>query len=472
MEGLQMNSIADDIYMDVLNFDAEVKKRKGEEAKASEPFVSKFPVEAFPRPIQDIIIQTEKHSNYPIDFTSSAILFSLSVAIGQTHKVKFKEGWIESSAIWLAFVGEAGTNKSAPLTFITKPLYKVDQHNHKIYMDERKTYNAYHNSGVDKHIEREEPQKPTRKKMLLNDITIEAVASTHEDNIRGLGVVKDELAGWFKGFDKYSGGGGDTEHYLSLWSGKPIDVTRKTSEPILVADTFVSVCGGIQPSVLADMQSGKVDNGFMDRILIAYPKGLKRAYLSTTELASHHEDNWSDILNKLMDLEQYTWEDDGSVKPTLIPLSDDAKERMYLFNREGTDRVNDPNNEDNNLASIYSKIEIYVLRLALIIEMSAYACGESDKTNVSLESLEGAILLVNYFESNVLEFRDSLNATPYERLSEIEKKFYNELSNEFKTSEALTIGKKHNFNKQKLHRFLKKQKGLFAKMNRGIWRKI
>ena len=55
-----------------------------------------FPVEAFPKGIQDIIIETHRVLKYPLDFIAASILYTASVAIGNTCKIEvFFDGFFQ-----------------------------------------------------------------------------------------------------------------------------------------------------------------------------------------------------------------------------------------------------------------------------------------------------------------------------------------------------------------------------------------
>ncbi|MDW8297528.1 MAG: hypothetical protein RMJ97_11660, partial [Raineya sp.] len=49
-----------------------------------------FPITAFPKAIQEIVNAFEKELNYPKDYTSTAVLFAVSVALGKRYQVKVK----------------------------------------------------------------------------------------------------------------------------------------------------------------------------------------------------------------------------------------------------------------------------------------------------------------------------------------------------------------------------------------------
>ena len=118
---------------------------------------------------------------------------------------------------------------------------------------------------------------PIWEQLLVTDFTPEALIEVHKFNKNGIGVYADELASWFKNFNRYNSGS-EEQFWLSVWSGKPIRINRKTSEPIFISLPFISVIGTIQPAVLKELAKDRTENGFMDRILFVIPDDLKKNY--------------------------------------------------------------------------------------------------------------------------------------------------------------------------------------------------
>ena len=87
---------------------------------------SDFPVHVFPTKMQRIIIELNTTCGFPIDYTASAMLAAISVAIGNTHRVEVKRNWQESAIVYIAIVGRPGDCKSHPLTFVMRPLVNAD----------------------------------------------------------------------------------------------------------------------------------------------------------------------------------------------------------------------------------------------------------------------------------------------------------------------------------------------------------
>src|SRR5690606_13815075 len=122
------------------------------------------------------------------------------------------------------------------------------------------------------------------------------------------------------------------------------------------------------------------------RLLFVYPEDPKSIKWNLNKVDSIILENYFVIISNLVDLKS----NDG--EPNVIPLEREAKE--YLFNWQ--------NNRPNDYffdyeRSIEVKLQNYVIRFALILQLIYYA---SDKTNkkerVELFAVKGAIKLFDY----------------------------------------------------------------------------
>lgn len=167
-----------------------------------------FPIEVFPEKVQGIITELKNTMTYPVDYTAAGMMYAVSVAIGLSCKVKFKEGWVDSAILYLAIVGKAGTNKSHPLTFGTDPLRKIDEEAYKKYLAEKAEYKFIEAlTKKEKAAKQSElMEEPFWKQFLVSDFTFEALVDVLSKNKNTIGVCADELASWFKDFNRYNNG--------------------------------------------------------------------------------------------------------------------------------------------------------------------------------------------------------------------------------------------------------------------------
>ena len=57
------------------------------------PTGSGFPISIFPSKIQKIIREVNDCYGFPIDYVGAAMMVAVSVAVGNTHLARMKEGW-------------------------------------------------------------------------------------------------------------------------------------------------------------------------------------------------------------------------------------------------------------------------------------------------------------------------------------------------------------------------------------------
>ena len=61
------------------------------------------------------------------------------------------------------------------------------------------------------------------------------------------------------------------------------------------------------------------------------------------------------------------------------------------------------------LVGIYCKLEIYIIRFCLIIQLARWTCGECDKHTIDLESVNRAILLAEYFRTTAVKVQTAVS---------------------------------------------------------------
>ena len=429
-----------------------------------------FPVEVFPEAVQDIIKDTNTCLGYPVDFMGASILYAASVSIGNAYSVEVKRGWRESAILYISIVGRAGTNKSHPISFALQPIEKIDGIKFQEYIRKKREFDLI--SALPKK-ERDsqgydDPIKPIWEQYLVSDFTPEALTEVHKFNKRGIGVYVDELATWFKNFNRYSKGS-EEQFWLTAWSGKQIRINRKTTEPTLIPKPFVSVIGAIQPKVLNELAANRTENGFLDRVLFVAPKDLNKSYWSEEELQPLTISNWENIVSSLLGF-SLDRDQEGNPQPMVLKLTPEAKKYLSDWQKKLTDESND--SEDEALGGINAKLEVYAIRFSLILQMIAYVCNEGSKDAVNVEAAKGAVRLAEYFKKTAVAVRSILKGTPpVGNLAEDKQHLYNVLPNEFTTNEGEKIAEGLNIPSRTFRHFIS-NKELFVNEKRGKYKKM
>ena len=436
---------------------------------------SEFPTHLFPKQIQSIITSTSECSDYPIDYIATSLFFTCAVAIGNTHCVEVKRNWEETAILYMAIVGIPGINKTHPLAFAIAPLLDKDITENEIYKKAIAEYDRV--AGMTKKEREDEkivdfPVEPKLKKYIVSDITPESLSSILDENPRGIALYADELASWFNNFNRYNKGS-EEQFWLMAYSASPIQINRKNMRgSISIKRPYISVTGTIQPSLLKDLAEGsRSKNGFIDRILFVYPQSIKKEYWSTKVLPDNITDSWKSIIEGLLDLEQ-NLDKNNMPLPKVIPYSPEAWEKLYEWHKYNTDLSN--REDEEAIKGIYSKLEIYISRFSLIMQMLRWRCGEAGKEQIDCTSIDAAILIIEYFRKTALRVQMTLNSTEiFKDLPTNYRQLYNALPYNFLTADGVNIAQSFGMSRDSFNRFLKNYKDkLFDNFQRGLYKKL
>jgi len=369
---------------------------------------TEFPIDIFPEQMQFYIKECAEKLQMNVDYMGCSLLWLISVCVGNSFDIEVKSGWREKAAVWLALVGQAGVGKTPSIDRMIFPLQKINNKEIKKYIDDYKNYDEF--NSLSKKEQKEvygenyEVTKPVKTQFLVNDITLEALVDMHQETDNSLGVFKDELAGWLKDMNKYRAGS-DLEFWLSTWSGKSVNVNRISRAGSFVDKPFIPVLGGIQPTIFNNLTTEETkENGFMDRLLLAYPD-VKAEYYQEDELSYETLKWYSEAITKFYNtMNNLIVRVEKEIEPKTVRMSQEAKKEWVRIFNEITDSQN--NDEENQyLKSMYPKQKSYVPRFALLIHLfnehfEDNNIGAEPSLLLSKDSMVKAEKLSNYFVSN------------------------------------------------------------------------
>ena len=398
-----------------------------------------FPTEIFPTQIQALIKDAEKTVGYNPNYLSAGILSVCATALGNTISL-FNGSYSSQPILWLAIIGRQGIGKTHPLNFAKKPMEKKDKDSYIEFKNRLKIYES----------QEKKDKKPVLKKTLLTDFTIEKLAETLQHNDKGVLIFKDELMGWIHSFDQYKKGG-DQQKYLEFFNGGTLTVDRVSKDPIRVEKTNVNILGGLQPKKLKALASnGRNDDGFLSRILFVYPKNLKPSLFTGRAIAEIHIENYKRFILNLYD-----------TPPSKIKTREN---QIKIYQQWQHKKVKESFNDDIE-TSVQAKLETYLWRLTLIIEMMHQVSINKFEDTISDVSITKAITLIEYFRSNALKVFDkmiSLNPFEDQPLNKID--LFKSLPAEFKRKEVLDLFDQLNVKGGSVNRFLG-NKSLFVRLD-------
>ena len=428
-----------------------------------------FPLGAMPMKIQRIIREANECYGFPIDYLAGAMLVALGLGIGNTHFARLKGKWDESAILFMALVGCPGACKSHPLNFAIRPFSDLDCKSTQEYT---KAYTEYERQRELPMKERTEvrPIAPVCKRHLISDATPEAMLQIHSENLRGICMWNDELAGWFKNFSRYNKGS-DEEYWLKLFNANPTFSDRKGAKnSVYISRPFVSVVGTIQNGILNELAQGsRSSNGFIDRLLFVISNNQDKQPWSDQEPTFDIETAWAEIIGKLMAM-PYSTDENGYIVSEILQFAPDAKSRLYEWQRENTDDCNRA--ESDALKGIYNKFDFHAIRFCLILQLARWACGEADKTEIDLISVENAVSLINYFKMTARRVQGIISEMT---LTEQQRVVVTALPKVFTTEEGIRIAVENGMQGRTFQDFLKKSVSVgsyFQREKHGLYSKL
>lgn len=400
-----------------------------------------FPLEVFPDAIQKLIHSAKNTNGFDKDYFSAGILSVCASAIG--NSVHLHNGSYKSKPIlWLSIIGSRGTGKTHPLSFAKNP---IEQKDNQTFIEYQSLMQEYEQKEKETRGKR-----PNYSKFILKDFTPEKLAESLQHNEKGILIFQDELMRWINSFDQYKKGG-DQQMYLDLFNGNELTVDRVTKEPIRITQTNVNILGGMQPEIVKQLaNNNRGEDGFLDRFLFVYPENLEPHLFTGVDIPEVHKENYKRLINNLLEAPHQTIKTDAS-NIEIFKQWQHQKATEYFH--------------DTLERSIQAKMETYVWRLALIIEMMQQAVTGSYNISLQNENLEKAIGLVEYFRLNALRVHDKImTKNPLEDLTALQLDLYKTLPYEFKRAEILPLFEQMKIGIRTGDRFLKNEK-LFDNFN-------
>ena len=405
-------------------------------------FESKIPLDAFPAKIQDMILALARQENYSIEYMMASLLVAVSTAIGNAVNIRIRGGWISNPALYMILVGRPGMGKTPPLDFAFRPIRKHDAKIIKQFKLDMEHYNSLiENNKVKKDKSSSLPDKPVLRRIIISDFTPEALMRALDDNQRGVVVYVDEIMGMFNAVNQYSKGQ-LIEQLLTAFSGKPLDISRCSMPiPIHIEHPFINMVGTMQTTRMHELiDKGYKDNGLIDRIIFVYPSSQEISDWqdegNTFATFDKYSSMWENIINKVMSL-PFIVNEDGEIVPDILDFSSEAKAYFTNWRNAAIHAVNQIQ-DDGLVDSRVMKAPMITARLALIMQILRWACGEVHKKIVDIDSTKSAIALSDYFEGCYADIQKYMLV---ESIEPQKKELLDCLSATFTTADAIQAGK-------------------------------
>ena len=389
-----------------------------------------FPLSVFPNEIGHIIQSLHNSNLFSVEFVAMGVLGAISTSIGNSLRVKVREGYIIPSHMFLVTVADRGSNKSAPIKWILAPLRDINKKHYNEYELELAEYKVL------KKDEKESTIEPHLITKMIGSSTKEVIIKSHRENPRGFLRYANELKNWFGSFNAYGNGNSEENFWCDIWDGEIAQNSTVGRGHEYIHNPCVGILGTIQPSEIGSFIKTNTENGLMDRILFCYPEQLRATEFPEKELDKSIKDEWYNIYNRIDKTYQLY---DVSRGPDLVKLSPAANKIFLDWNKINVHNINSRLG-DVVYKGIIKKHENNVFRIALTLEVLKGGLKNSKRIfTISENTMAEAIKLTEYFTENIFKLRKDVGEKSAMSKQDV---WYSQLPNdEFTTAQAYEVAK-------------------------------
>jgi len=370
-----------------------------------------IPIDGLPNVVQSIINHYSETYSTPRDLWTGAFFSAIATAIGGGAELKTK--YANNPVFWFITVAPSGTGKSEPATQFFAPFHKRDGDAQRKWKDAIKKWMDYKKlSKEEKETAIEVQPPPPALQYIVSDITPEKLIEANMNTPKGILMLRDEFRGYLKDIGRYNKSG-EVEQLLSSFSQTPMTVNRKTVKSdfdngtLKIEKPIINIFGGIQDALLHELKADGMDaSGFLARFLFIYPPQFKKSKYNDAEVDELTRMEYVALIDKLMAYRTFN-------EPTTYTLSAEASRiygTFYNRNAELIDACNESN--QSTLATLYSKLDYYALRFALIFQCLKWAAEGVKENVVSGETMQYSVDVCEYFRATGIKVMNEL--TPQE----------------------------------------------------------
>lgn len=379
--------------------------------------IAEFPINVFPEPVKDLIIELHKRMDAPIEYIACTFLIVTSILMDGHYAINVNPGtnWIEHPILWLALIGIPSQKKTPCLKvgkdilneydLILRTNYETElseyNRNKEYYKRQKEKYKEAIKKGENMELP-VEPQKPMRPRLMTQDITKESLAYLMDINSKmhlGLAIFVDELAFFLKSWNQYKRGGNDMEYFLASWARERQNIVRKSDKSDYTFDASHNIIGTIQPKVLYETLFGKgIDcyNGMVERWLYCCSE-YEESGNSYNADEEYDLSAFTTICQKIFTK--------ATLHPEIINMYQFDSEAKKVFQdfRAKIVQLKKSGKCDDITQSYLEKQTRYVARLALIL----HGIHNLEEKSVTDLDVNNAIKLCHYFISCFIVITDN-----------------------------------------------------------------
>jgi hypothetical protein len=378
------------------------------------PPVEPFPVDVLPLAAARLVVEGAEAVGCAPDFFGLFVLGAAGGTVGRSVSLRLKDGYFASASLFGAAIGPPSDGKTPALKAVMSAVRRIDktlelEHAQALARWEGESQNEA--KGAKK---RNPGQPPRPQRIDVDDITMECLPLTLEDNPRGLIMPRDELSALVLGMNQFKGGKGyDRTVALKIWSGDTITkdrVNHVARMPVRCHHPCLTIVGGLTPDMMPELldPKGRAD-GFVDRFLFCYPDPQPIADWTERGIPEPIVDDWCELIDRL-------WKRplNGKKNRSVPHVAHFTPAAAARWQAEFNKHASEMNAADFplHLRGTWGKLREYAGRLTLILALMDHAADptrdECAVPNIEARYVSDAWRLINYFKSHAKRVRAAI----------------------------------------------------------------
>lgn len=373
-----------------------------------------FPVDALPDEIKGYIEAASESLQVPVDMVASLTIAIISLCIQGKFFIEVKPDWVEPINLYMVVVSPPSERKSPTLKAVTAPVFKyvketnerrqpmVSEYELKKRILSRKLKSIEEGlskggdkckytmqDAIDCQKEIDDLEAVTLLKLILDDVTPEALVKAMQENGEKIGIVSAEggIFGTMAG--RYSDHT-NIDIFLKSYSGEYYSAVRIGRQENELAKPLLTIALAVQPRVIETVMSNGdfTGRGLLARFLYCIPSSLvgTRKY-RTKPINVFTKESYENLVNELLNIPGTMFDE------RMIHLSQEADALCEEYNGWIEQRLL---NEFEQIEEWAGKLHGNTMRIAAIFHVIRYKLGA---VNVPLEgeTMRAAIEIGKYY---------------------------------------------------------------------------
>lgn len=229
--------------------------------------MSRFPLSAFPKSVQEVIFDIQECTQAPIPLIASSVIGAMSLACQPYTNVRINDSLITPVSLFLLVIANSGERKTTVDRMVLKPFYQRDKDaliqsekesenyalEKEIWCEKRKAISGQIRRKTAKglsiedevqrlrNLELEKPMPPKISKYVYNNTTPEALQFAMYSHSPHVGLIADEGANILDRKVMT-----DFTFINSMWDGVDFHVERKTTKSFTIRDGRITLSVMVQ----------------------------------------------------------------------------------------------------------------------------------------------------------------------------------------------------------------------------------